>query len=450
MGSIRYWVIGLSILVIVLGLIGLSGSLKFGNPLMIFLPVAVLAIALVIPGFMRDPVTILAIFLLLVVNFNFVKIFGPLNLDVVASGILLWAVVVRLGLTKPRRLFRGSIEKIFIAFLVVSFISVLLSVSPVTSLKRWGRDLEYLMLFSFLLTVPLAAVHFKRITMATMLSTLIPCILGLIGLLFGVEALLGDETPLSESEVTVRIVSTLSHATIFSLYLGIMAVLTLSFLLDGRFFKRIWLLFLFLLQIVVMYLTFGRGGWGLFIVGVVTLFWLRGQRWLLIAGLPASFAAFLFLLPSFIDRWTMAAAGSNKANSLLWRFGLWAHTLERFPERPLFGSGPDTFIDYINFERGYAAHHGWLGLLIECGLVGLTAYALLVFFTIRTLVKKYRLTPPKSDPLIEAVIAIWVGMLVAAMIGDVWASPAICVYLWVLTAIALRKDSIFDPTNARQ
>lgn len=445
MSGMRYLYWCITVAVLLSGIAGLILARQIGNPAPIFLPCAIVGLAVLVPRIFTDPVSVIAILLLVIVNFDYFKVIGSLTLDVVISSVLLWALLVRNGLERRRVRIRLPVEKLLLIFILLGFVSLCLSVSPLQSIKRWGRDFEFFFIFIFMLSVPLSVAHYRRLTAATIISSVLPCLIGLAGLIFGIDELLGRETPISGTVMVPRIKSTLAHPVLFSMYLGVTSTITLSFLLNGRFFKRFWLLPIFILQIVVLYLTYGRSGWGIFLIGSVALFWMRGNRWILLLGAPVVVVAVIMFLPDFIDRWSMALATNTGANSMLFRITLWLEALSRFPERPLFGSGPGTFVEYINFRGGFAPHQLWIGVLIENGAIGLAAFLAFLGTMFGTLWRRYRLFPPGTDPLLEGVFAVWLGLLGASFTEHVFAVPMFGIYLWVLTAIAIRSDSVFHP-----
>lgn len=414
------------------------------SPLPLFLPAAVIATLLLARGVFTAPVTVLCVFLLIVVNLDFVKLGGSrLTLDVALSAALLWALLVRV-LLEGRRLFGTTVERAYLVFLGVMLVSTILSVSPLLSVKRWGRELQQLIVFSFLLVVPLTLRDRRRMVATILISSVFPCVLGLIGLVFHIAPLLGAETPIGSGERVLRITSTLSHPVTFALYLSLVATMTLSYLWDGRWFARRWLAGLLALQLVTLYLTFGRTGWAAFIVSCVALIALRGRTRLLWIGAPIVAVGVWRLLPTFLGRWSMALEVSHE-NSFLWRLGLWAFALRRFPERPIFGSGPGTFLEYISYQTGFSPHQTWVGLLIEVGITGALAFAVLLILTGGRLLRQRRAQLPEHDPLREGVIAVWIGLVVASFGSYTFALPSVVVYFWALAALALRSDAGATP-----
>jgi O-antigen ligase len=418
--------------------ITLKAVSMFGS-VMLFAPALALALAWAALCLLNDPVQVLCWFLIIVVNLDFFRIrHTALTADILTSSLLLYAVMVRLGLSGGFAL-RGKVEKMYLAYIAITFISVVLSVDVPLSIKNWGRDLEYLFLFIFLSTLPITENDRLRITTAISLSSIIPCFLGLIGMVFGIEAFYGQTTPVAGGPAVHRIVGTLSHPVVFAVYLALVATITLGLILTQKQ-SRTLLVPVFILQLIVLYLTYGRTGWFQFLVSLAVLLWILGRRKILFLGLPMLVVGLVTTLPTLLARLQNAFQPEN--SSLIWRFGLWIYALKRFPERPIFGSGQDTFLSYIHYGKGFDPHHTWIGLLIETGIVGTLAFLLLVIVVGRELRRKRQEPDAKHDYLVPGVSAVFVGIIVSSLAGDTFDLPVVVLYFWVLLALALKPRPV--------
>jgi O-antigen ligase len=411
------------------------------SPVVLLLPATLLAVPVLARRFFsEDPIPVLVLFLLAIVHLDFFKVGGTgISLDVLLSAILVWALLLRIMAT-GMRLGHHPVERFYLLFLGVMLASVLLSVAPAQSFKRWGRELEYLVLFSFLVSYPLTAGEKRGLAAAVVASSFLVCVLGIAGYVLAYPPFLGKSAYLGAGRgYVLRTSATLSHPVTLSLYLAFVAVLTFSFLVSGRTFRRKWLAPLFALQVLTLYLTFGRSGWGAFVIGIAALLWIRRQRRFLFLGVPFLFYVLWKAVPTLQERWATATAVGEE-NSLLWRLGLWAHALRIFPKRPVFGSGPGTFIEYVAYQTGYAPHQTWIGLLVETGILGLAAFVALTLVVGWHLRRRLREAGPRRDPLLEGTTAAWVGLLAASLTANVFSLPSVIVYLWVSLALALRRD----------
>lgn len=409
-----------------------SGSLAF-----LFVPAALVAIPVLALRLLERPVLVFAAFVVVAVNLDFIR-FGDtaVTMDVLVSSLLLWALTVRLGLFEAFD-FRNPVVRVMLLFLAATIISVVLSVNPVSSLKNWVRDIQYLVFFVFLITLPIRAADHRLLIGAIVASSVVPCLLGLLGVAFGLEVFYGQHTPLGGGELVQRIQSTLSHPVTFSHYLAMVSLLTLSLILAGDGWPRRYLVPVFMLQMVNLYGTYGRTGWGEFIIGFLVLLWITHRRKILLLGVPVLAAALLYAVPSFLARWSTITQGDD--NSLLWRLGLWAYAITLVPQKPFFGSGQDTFIEYVAYDTGFAAHQTWMGVLVETGAVGLVAFAAVICVVGRQLVLARRAVGHR-EPAVAGLCALFAGFLVGSFVGDPWGLPSIAVYFWILTALVLHPS----------
>lgn len=130
------------------------------------------------------------------------------------------------------------------------------------------------------------------------------------------------------------------------------------------------------------------------------------------------------------------------------RVYIWRNALKAYPDRPLIGSGPDTFFQAFpedahgRYGQNYdAAHNEYIQILICQGILGLLCYLLfLVSASLRAVPKAFR------NPLVMAVLAAFVGYLVQAFfnISLPIASQALWVFAGMLANKRFRDASIRD------
>ena len=424
----------LLLLVLLVNVITIGGVTQYGT-VMLFAPVLVLGLTFAALRILDDPVDVLCWFLVIVVNLDFFRIKETgLSADILASSMLLYALIVRFGLSGAFEL-KGAVERSFLIYVAVTFMSVVLSLNVASSFKNWGRDLEYLVLFVFLSTLAISEKDRLRITRAAAFSSIIPCVLGLVGMAFGIDAFYGQTTPVAGGPEVHRVSGTVSHPVVFSIYLALVATLTLGLLLTQKRSRALYLS-IFLLQLTLLFLTYGRTGWLQLLVSVIVLLWVLGRRKILFLGLPILLAGILSVLPSLLARVQNAFGAQD--NSLIWRIGLWIYAFQRFPERPFFGSGQDTFKSYVSYGKGFDSHSTWVGLLIETGVAGTLAFLVLMIAVGRVLTRRLKEPDAKKDYLVASVYAIFIGVLLSSLAGEPFDLPVLALDFWVLLALALK------------
>jgi O-antigen ligase len=427
--------------ILVLNGITLGGMALYG-PAVLLAPVLVLGLAFGALRFLSDPVQVLCWFLVIIVNLDFVRIHGTrLTADILTSSMLLYAMMLRFGLAGTFAV-RGPVPRTYLLFLGVTFISVLLSVDRPASVKNWGRDLEYWLLFLFVSSLALSDRDRLRIARATVVSTVIPCLCGLAGMAFNIDAFYGMETPVEGGPWVKRITGTLAHPVVFSEYLAFTATITLALLIFDKTCRKA-LFPVLLLELIVLYLTYGRTGWIEFVAAIIALFWFMGRRKIVFTVLPVIGAGLLAAIPTLLARMqNVFDVTKESENSMVWRIGLWIYALKKFPRKPIFGSGPDTFIHYVNYGVGFAAHHTWINLLIETGIIGAGTFALVLVAAGRALSRRRRDPDAHRDPIVVGMSAAFVGVLTGSFAHDPFNLPVVCVYYWALLALALHPRSL--------
>jgi O-antigen ligase len=438
--TLRSWPLVATVATFALAAAGVALATWYRSPAPLFLPAAAIAVLVLGRRLLTNPAPVLALFLVVAVNLDYVKL-GALRvtLDVVVSAMLLWALVVRCAL-EGRSLLRDRLAVAYAAFLGLALISLVLSVDVIESVRQWVRDLEYLVLFALIAGLPLTQRERRWLLGAIVFSSLLPCLIGFFGLAAGIPSLLGSPAPLGGGVTVSRISATLSHPGTFSLYLAIVGTATLSLLLDGRIFRRRTLAPVFAIQMAALFMTYARSGWLAFLVGAAALLWLRGHRKLVLIGGPLLLAAFLITVPGFRGRVVTLGSTSDGTNSMIWRLGLWRYALQIFPQRPVFGSGPGTFLEHVAYQTGYGPHQLWIGQLIETGIVGTLGYLVMLVVLGRRLHARRRVTARREDPNLDAALACYVGLMASTFASNPFGLPSVAVYFWAMVGLALADE----------
>jgi O-antigen ligase len=430
------------------GVTFVAGILVIDHPGAVALPAALLAFAFALSRLFRNPIELYAGFLLVIVNLDHFKISEALSLDVAVSSAALLLLLLRAAVVVPRTVSAcPAVERWLIVFLAAAGISVLVSTFPTQSIKRYGRELEYLAIVFLLLRHPLTRTEIRWLLGATLVASIVPCVLGLAGYAMRIESLLGQGLHLENlygSEPRVR--STLSHPVVFSIYLSVVLTFTLGLWMAGKVLPRGLTGPIAALQMVTLYVTYGRTGWIGFAAGFAALLWLQGRKKLLLLGAPVLPVLAWRVVPNFQERWETVLSATGE-NSLLWRLGLWDYALRIYPERPVFGSGIGTFLEYVDYLQGFNAHQTWVGLLIETGLVGTLAFLGLLLVVGRELLRAARRAVPEERPVAQGAVAVWFGLLAASLASEPFGMPSAAVYVWTLFAVALNLPGTRDPRS---
>ena len=122
------------------------------------------------------------------------------------------------------------------------------------------------------------------------------------------------------------------------------------------------------------------------------------------------------------------------------RVYIWRNALAVYPERPILGTGPDTFGQafpaeaQMRYGENYdKAHNEYIQILICQGILGLVCYLLfLVSSSLKSIPKAFR------DPMLMAVLAAFAGYCVQALFNI--SLPIASQLLWVLAGMLANKQ----------
>ncbi len=127
------------------------------------------------------------------------------------------------------------------------------------------------------------------------------------------------------------------------------------------------------------------------------------------------------------------------------RLGMWASVIERTvaaPDSFMFGLGLDTIL--INRETIPGSvlrypHNSFVSVFGLTGIVGFSAYVVLVGHILLRIIKSSRLTG--SIPLLQWYPVFCIGYFVAAFFSTVFEAPFHSFVFWVITGIAYRMTN---------
>jgi len=134
--------------------------------------------------------------------------------------------------------------------------------------------------------------------------------------------------------------------------------------------------------------------------------------------------------------------GNLRDEYATYRIYIWRNALSVYPEHPIIGSGPDTFLNVfpeeshgIVGEQYDKAHNEYLQILICQGILGLFCY--LVFLGAvfaRPISESFR------NPMTMAVLAAFTGYCIQAFFNI--SLPIASQILWVFAGMLTRRPAI--------
>ena len=260
----------------------------------------------------------------------FVQPFSKAAIEIYFSTALLFWSVKKIAEQDLRRL-KTELDKPLAALLIIAFISVVLSVDFHLSIKAFfGKLLEGLFLFVMAVDTVNTKKRLKIIGVVILFTTLLMLADGFIQYFTGFDFLRRYDL---ENGYKVR--ASFFSGNGFGAWLGIMTVFALSLILCGRIKSlrlRVVILICTVLNAILLFLTYSRGAWFAFVVGVLFLSVFLTNRWKLFLLSISMLIAFLAFYKLNINPF-----------SALERVALWKEALMIIRDFPLFGTGLNTY-----------------------------------------------------------------------------------------------------------
>ncbi len=283
-------------------------------------------------------------------------------------------------------------------------------------------------------------VHPERIAgalAAVLVSLVVPAIVGIS------EAI---SSGLPESGVDVsRIRSTFVHANVFASYLVVIGLLAIT-LIPYLPRWRVALVAIVVVTVPMLLLTYARGAWIAFYLGVV-LIGLAQSRILLVLIAAVTIVAVL-AVPSVSTRLSDLnlaedTRGNQQANSAEWRVDYWANVLPLVGENPVTGIGTDMIRRTADYRL--PAHSVFVDVIVEAGALGVATLIAAVVTMWAALRRAARLLRDRlGRGITVASAAIGLSLLVQFFSESLLIQPAVLWYAMVPMAWAAAASRRLD------
>ncbi len=319
----------------------------------------------------------------------------------------------------------------FTFFTIVSFFG-LIATYKATVLSEGIHNYFTIVLTPIILVTVIYNSHFSFTKMILYLKSLvyIASLVGLIGIFLAIL------NPTERIGSTWETAMTINAFYIFSFFIS----LGLAFR-EKSIIKKNLFYFLSLIILFGMLFTYTR-------IALLSVFFGAMLLAIKLKEIRKFAIVILLLVMLFIPASMVERAGKNvfEDSSVIIRLFAWVHSFELIKQNPIFGIGFDTWKNTYEHEVPlywlYAEHphNVFLKLLLELGIIGMTAYFFIVFSIIWRFYKIIR----KSENLefylsiIVAVIAILFSCLTDVFIVKL----PITVIFWIMLAFMLKMVSI--------
>ncbi|KPK99164.1 MAG: hypothetical protein AMJ95_00970 [Omnitrophica WOR_2 bacterium SM23_72] len=312
-----------------------------------------------------------------------------------------------------------TLDKAIFAFVIANALSVLASVDFGFSLKAFFAKLTKFILFYFVVS---EAINTKRrlrnIIFVMFLSAILIVSDACVQYITGKDFLRSYRmVELSASFLSANGFAGWLLIYIF-VFLGI--INSKTFILPNKKVMNLGLSLLILLLAICLILTKSRAAFLGFWVALVLFvywysrFWKRWKARLFYFSIAVCLIAVFLIFPHSFSEGMKSLFSLKRGSSSLERITLWRQSLTIVEDFPLFGSGLNTYTNvikkYLAFEGGgMYPHNSFLHMAAELGMIGLTAFILLLVSLFQLVFRELK---KKHDALILSVSCGILGFLV--------------------------------------
>jgi O-antigen ligase len=246
----------------------------------------------------------------------------------------------------------------------------------------------------------------------------------------------------TETNIVTRAYSVVQNPNVLGGLLAMGALISGSLALSRAFqgARRFLLAVACLVQLAGLAVTFSRGAWVGFAVGVLGAI-ILGYRRYLMAVIGVAIVAWLAAPRVFMERllFSFTNAYAQRSSAGLGRLYRWDASLYHVVEHPLLGVGLGTFGGTTAYMFGYWAlwvDNFYLQMAAEGGLLLLVFFLWLLLRGAKGLVRGHRVA---SDPYLKALAAGMFGAFLAIIVADAfeadWETLAVAVEFWFLAGL---------------
>lgn len=326
----------------------------------------------------------------------------------------------------------------FVFFVGTCVLSVVGSVNRTASLTEVARVVAAVMMFIVLERLLTDMRRVRRVLVAVFVAAIPPILLG------GLQAVTGHGKFVTGG--VSRVLGTFLHPNTFGFFLSMFLLMAIA--MYRHCTPRVQLVLIGFIAVCggMLVLTYSRGSWAAFVVGLAVVGVLQSKR--VFGALIAGGVVAVVAVPSVVSRISNLGAGSSvtgsSGNSLVWRFGYWSEVIKLNHNNPITGIGLKG-TKYLT-DQSKAPHNDYLRAYTETGLLGLLGFLLVII----ALVAIARRALRQAHPGLERGIAVgFAAVLVAYLIdsfGDNLMSEVVVLwYFYAFAACALAVARLGTP-----
>lgn len=369
-------------------------------------------------------------------------LFFPLSADFIIGGFAILVGLIDLIANHKRDAEKLSILKdrkvrvltiLIVVFMLMSIFSITYAASKTAVISEAMRFMEYVILF-YLILINADTEFVNRGMMLFYISMLVSAAYGIFQFTFN----------LSSFEVGSyinrgRVYATFDNPNYWGAAVNLIIFFPLISFIENKEDRKSYNIVIFIALLANLILSFTRGSWLGFALGLLFLAVIRYRKWLL--GLPF-IAVISMLIPFIRDRLLSILQFQD---TTLGRIKLWKTGWYMFKDHFWFGVGNGNFLTYYPeyikkhptltvYKNQATVHNSYLKMLAELGIFGgliFTGIYGMMFYMIYSLLKKTK----KYKVHVLAFLGFWIAYLFQNLLNNLMFIPQLNVFVWIITAI---------------
>lgn len=377
--------------------------------------------------------------------------FIPVSADFILGGLaivvgLIYACIAFFKNKKAFDIFKDR-KVIFltisiIVFVVISLVSTLYAVNKPAAVAETIRFLEYAAIFYLILLIS-DDQFIKKGLILFYIVMIFASLFGIIQFAFNLSGFHDVGVPFGRG----RIYSTFENPNYWGAAVNLVIFVPIIDLIEGKMFNKLYDYIAIIIFMFNLILSFTRGSWVGFALGIVTLFAIRYRKALI--SVPCGIAV-LLAVPSTRGRIFSIFNPDNLTN--MERLKLWKTGLIMFKDHFWTGVGNGNYLyrykEYIIKYRDlylgrnqFSVHNSFIKMFAELGIFGGISFILIYASLAYIIYKSYKYSK-KYKLYILAFIAFLITYYFQNLFNNLMFIPQLNVFVWIIAAMLFKGTYI--------
>lgn len=362
-----------------------------------------------------------------------------------AAGVAAFLIII---IKEPKAIIKLiNREKVVALVVAALLLSALLSKFPGYSIQIFGIVLIHLMVYLVLLRW-VDKDNIEGLFWLLNIMGILICTYGIYQFFTGDLIVASSWTDKRTYGSLLRIYSTMRNPNMFAAYLTFNICYAVAYFIKKR--EDVYVAINIMLSSLCLILTYSRGGFAAFVAAmlVIAIVCKEIKAWVYLGTMILLYYGYNVL--EHTNRTDVSALIIDSSSK--YRLEIWKATWSLFKENMLFGNGLGSVSKLLSYSsdklKGYIAHaHNIpLNLLAETGLIGFSAFTLLIISSIKRFFSFWRIHSSNEDSYIAVgYIAALTSMLVHGMVDCAVLVPSrsliFLVYFALFSAFYIRVSS---------